>query len=201
MGVELIQSVTGMNRTESWPSHEQGEILSAWLPSSWDASFFPAFGIQVKHRFILNLEFASLYTGIYIVSSLASQTFRLRLKSTPTDLLGPTCQLQISGLISPHNCATQFIINCIICVCVCVCVCVCIVHTYTHICTHTHRMDRSLPVSFVCGILQKGFWSGLPFSSPGDLPDPGTEPTSPISPALEGGFFTTSATWEAYIYM
>ena len=30
-------------------------------------------------------------------------------------------------------------------------------------------------------------WRGLPFSSPGDLPDPGTEPTPP---ALAGGFFT-----------
>ena len=30
--------------------------------------------------------------------------------------------------------------------------------------------------------------SGLPFLSPGDLPDPGIEP---VSPALEGGFFTT----------
>ena len=34
------------------------------------------------------------------------------------------------------------------------------------------------------------YWSGLTFSSPGDLPDPGTEPMSPASPALAGGFFT-----------
>ena len=31
-------------------------------------------------------------------------------------------------------------------------------------------------------------WSGLPFPSPGDLPDPGIEP---MSPALAGGFLTT----------
>ena len=31
------------------------------------------------------------------------------------------------------------------------------------------------------------YWSGLPFPSPGDLPDPGIEP---VSPALVGGFFT-----------
>ena len=36
----------------------------------------------------------------------------------------------------------------------------------------------------------------LPFPPPGDLPDPGIEPTSPVSPALAGEFFTTSATWE-----
>ena len=33
--------------------------------------------------------------------------------------------------------------------------------------------------------------SGLPLPSPEDLPDPETEPTSPASPALAGGFFTT----------
>ena len=38
--------------------------------------------------------------------------------------------------------------------------------------------------------------SGLPFPTPGDL-NPGIEP---VSPALAGGFFTTSATWEAPSY-
>ena len=33
--------------------------------------------------------------------------------------------------------------------------------------------------------------------SPGDLPDPGIEPTSLMSPALAGGVFTTHSTWEA----
>ena len=31
----------------------------------------------------------------------------------------------------------------------------------------------------------------MPFLPPGDLPDPGMEPTSSASPALAGGFFTT----------
>ena len=35
------------------------------------------------------------------------------------------------------------------------------------------------------------YWSGLPFTSPGDLPDPGIKPESLTSPALAGGFFTT----------
>ena len=34
------------------------------------------------------------------------------------------------------------------------------------------------------------YWSGLPFPSPGDLPNPGIEPKSP---ALAGSFFTTEA--------
>ena len=37
----------------------------------------------------------------------------------------------------------------------------------------------------------------MPFPLPGDLPDPGIEPTAPVSPALGGKFLTTSATWEA----
>ena len=39
-------------------------------------------------------------------------------------------------------------------------------------------------------------WHGLPFPSPEDLPDPGMEPVSLMSPALAGRFFT-STTWEA----
>ena len=35
------------------------------------------------------------------------------------------------------------------------------------------------------------YWSGLPFPSPGGLPDPGIEPTSLKSPALASGFFTS----------
>ena len=44
------------------------------------------------------------------------------------------------------------------------------------------------------GFSRQEYWSGLPFSSPGELPYPGIEPTSLMSPALAGGFFTTSAT-------
>ena len=34
--------------------------------------------------------------------------------------------------------------------------------------------------------------SGMPFPSPGDLPDPGIELVSLVSPALAGRFFTTA---------
>ena len=36
-------------------------------------------------------------------------------------------------------------------------------------------------------------------SPPGDLPDPGMEPTSLMSPVLAGGFLITSTTWKAHI--
>ena len=38
---------------------------------------------------------------------------------------------------------------------------------------------------------------GFHFLTPGDVPNPGTEPSSLTSPALAGGFFTTNAIWEA----
>ena len=41
------------------------------------------------------------------------------------------------------------------------------------------------------------YWSGLPCPPPGDLSNPGIKSAFLTSPALAGGFFTTSATWEA----
>ena len=35
------------------------------------------------------------------------------------------------------------------------------------------------------GFFGPEYWSGLPFPPPGDLPDPGIKPTSPVSPALQ----------------
>ena len=64
-------------------------------------------------------------------------------------------------------------------------------------------MDGSLPGPSVHGDSpgKKTGWSGLPFPSPGDLPNPGTEPAPLMSPALDREFFTTSATWEAPCYL
>ena len=49
-------------------------------------------------------------------------------------------------------------------------------------------MDRGALQVTVHGIFQEEYWSGLPFLSPRDLPDPGIEL---MSLALAGGFFTT----------
>ena len=45
---------------------------------------------------------------------------------------------------------------------------------------------RQLPLSMEFS--RQEYWSGLPFPTPGDLPDPRIKPTSP---ALAGRFFTT----------
>ena len=58
------------------------------------------------------------------------------------------------------------------------------------------------PTNILCpwGFSRQEYWSGLPwgchFLLPEDLPSPGIEPVSLMSPALAGGFFTMSATWE-----
>ena len=41
------------------------------------------------------------------------------------------------------------------------------------------------------GFPRQEYWSGLPYPFPGDVPDPGIKPQSPVSLALAGGFFTT----------
>ena len=82
------------------------------------------------------------------------------------------------------------------CVLVCVCVCVCVrAHVCVYACacaqlcpTLCDTMDSaSLPMEFS----RQEYWSGLPFPPPGDLPSPGMEPASLVSPALVGRFFTT----------
>ena len=50
------------------------------------------------------------------------------------------------------------------------------------------------------GFFRQEYCSGLPCPSPGDLPNPGNEPKSLMSPALAGGFFTISTTWGRFCW-
>ena len=54
---------------------------------------------------------------------------------------------------------------------------------------------RQAPLSR--GFSRQEYGSRLPLPSPGNLPNSGTEPASLMSPAMAGGFFTTSTTWDA----
>ena len=62
---------------------------------------------------------------------------------------------------------------------------------------HSVMSDSATPWTVACQaplsleFSGQEYWSGLPFPSPGDLPDAGFEPLSLLSPALAGGFFTT----------
>ena len=55
---------------------------------------------------------------------------------------------------------------------------------------------RQAPLSM--GFSRQAYWGGLPHPPPGDLPNPGIESASLMSPALAGGLFTTSATKETH---
>ena len=73
--------------------------------------------------------------------------------------------------------------------CVCVCARLCL--------TLCNFMDCSPLGSSVHGFPKQEYWSGLPWPSPGDLPDHGIKPASLTSLALASRFFTTNATWDA----
>jgi len=47
------------------------------------------------------------------------------------------------------------------------------------------------------GFSRQEYWSGLPWPSPRDIPNPGTEPMSLTFPILAGGFFITNTIWKA----
>ena len=72
-----------------------------------------------------------------------------------------------------------------LCVCVCVCVCMCVCESFS--CVQLHGLACQDPLSM--GFSRQEYWNGLPFSSPGDPPDPGIQPGSP---ALQADFLSLS---------
>ena len=69
--------------------------------------------------------------------------------------------------------------------CMCVLSCFSCVQPFVTLWTVAHQAPLSM------GFSRQEYWSGLPYLPPGDLPDPGIEPTFLEFPALAGGFFTT----------
>ena len=65
----------------------------------------------------------------------------------------------------------------------------------------THQAPLSMAIAYQAslsmGFSKYEYWSGLLYPPPEDLPSPGIEPCSLMSPALAGKFFTSRATWEA----
>ena len=60
--------------------------------------------------------------------------------------------------------------------------------------TLSDSVAHQVPLSM--GFWKQEYWNGLPCHSAGDLPNPGLEHASLISPELAGRFFTTNATWK-----
>ena len=73
------------------------------------------------------------------------------------------------------------------------CVCVCGECVGVYVCSVMSDPQEycSPPVSSVHGIILARIWSWLPFLSPGDLPNPGTEPEFPSILCIGRRFFTT----------
>ena len=76
-------------------------------------------------------------------------------------------------------------------VCVRACVCVCVFAT-----SPGKNTGNILQAILQAKFSRQEYWSGLPSPPPGHLPDPGIKALSPGHPALSGGFFTISTTWE-----
>ena len=68
---------------------------------------------------------------------------------------------------------------------------------FSHVRFYATPLTSAPQAPLSIGFFRQEHWSGLSFPPPGDLPDPRIKPASLTSPELAGGFFTTSATWEA----
>ena len=75
--------------------------------------------------------------------------------------------------------------------------CGCVLTCFSHVQLFVTPWTVACQAPLSMGFSKQEYWSGLPCPPPGDLPNPGTEPESLMSPALAGGFFTTNAAWEA----
>ena len=60
--------------------------------------------------------------------------------------------------------------------------------------------DYSLIGSSIHGFSQQEYWSGLSLPPSRYLPDPGIKPTTPVSPALAGEFFTSEPFGKGHKY-
>ena len=88
------------------------------------------------------------------------------------------------------------------CVCVCVYVCMYVLSGFSHVRLFVTLWTVACQAPLSMGFSRQEYWSGLPCPPPEHLPNPGLEPVSLTSPALVGGFFTTSTIWEApHLYM
>ena len=68
------------------------------------------------------------------------------------------------------------------------CVCLC---ALSHVKLFVTPWNIACQAPLSIGLSQQEYWTGLPFSHSGDLPDPGVKPVSLASPPLAGGCFTT----------
>ena len=127
------------------------------------------------------------------------------LPNWPSQRLALPALLQCSGLPPVRCCIWTFggisemvfmlgSTECYGLVCVCVCMRVWVCYLLSHARLFVTPLTAACQAPLSMEFSRQEYWSGLPFPSPGDLPDPGIEPRSP---ALLGRFFMAWATREA----
>ena len=73
--------------------------------------------------------------------------------------------------------------------------CVCILSRFSRVQFFVTPWTVACQAPLSMGFSRQEYWRGLPCPPPGDLPDLGIEPASPVS--LAGSFFISSTAWEA----
>ena len=71
-------------------------------------------------------------------------------------------------------------------------VCACVLSCFSHVQFFQTPWTVASQAPPSMGFSRQEYWSGLQFPSPGNLPDPGIEPVSVMSPALADGFLYTN---------
>ena len=112
----------------------------------------------------------------------------VRVSVCPADM--STCLLPAR---QPSQCPTCVVMS----VCSSIRVCECRLGRFSRVRFSAVLWTVAHQAPLSAGLSREEDWSGLPCAPPGDLPHTGIEPASLASPALAGGFFTTSATWDA----
>ena len=105
---------------------------------------------------------------------------RPRLRLSEPD---PVCRFRVMCTLSPEGGSPQYVRTCgFLCV-------------HAQSLSHIQHFETPWTVARQApqfmGLSRQEYWSGLPFPTPVDLPDPGIEPASLDSPALAGAFLTT----------
>ena len=67
----------------------------------------------------------------------------------------------------------------------------CVLSHFNHVQLFVTPWTVACQVPLSIELSRQEYWSRLPFPTPGDLPEPGTKPTSLASLALTGRFFST----------
>ena len=99
------------------------------------------------------------------------------------------------NIVRRKDCVRGGVTSLIPCVCVSVCLCMlcCSVVSESAILWTTARQTLSME------FCRRECWRGLSFPSPGDLLNPGIKSVYLTSPALAGGFFTTSTFFSSFV--